>query len=104
VKSTGAESSARAWNVSVRAAGGAPFDLAHPQNRLATALDPPVPGAVVSVNGSVVHVSGLGAGTEATLRLSYQRARANVTAPWADVVQFAGAVQAGAAVGVSITL
>jgi hypothetical protein len=100
-----ATNGARAWNVSVHAVGGASYDLANPQNRLWAALDPPMHGASVSVNGSVVTIVGLPTSDEhAKLRVAYQRARANATLPWADVVQFQSILQPGAIVGMDITV
>jgi hypothetical protein len=99
----------RAWNVSVHTAGGTSYDLANPQNRLWATLDLPMHGASVIVNGSVVTIEGLPTTDEhdtarTQVRVAYQRARANATLPWADVVQFQGVVQPGAIVGVNITV
>ncbi|KZV86105.1 glycoside hydrolase family 43 protein [Exidia glandulosa HHB12029] len=81
-------SSASAWDVTVRSASGAEFDLANPGNRLLAWVEGAT-GAQVSVQGSTVHVSGA-TGSNAKLYVRYQRARWNETEPWANVSQSSG--------------
>ena len=89
--------------MSVTSASGAAFDLANPLNRVRAEV---VGGADVSVQVSGAHVTVAGAGAKkgaTKVRLVYERARANDTAPWAVVSQFRG-VGEGTAVETTITL
>lgn len=69
------------WDISVRSASGAAFDLSNVQNRVIAFGG----GVEVDVNASTVSVRGI---SEGEVKLVYQRVRANATERWADVVQF----------------
>jgi hypothetical protein len=86
------------WEVEVVSASGVKFDLAHPGNRLWADLNGQ---GVVSVNGSTVNVEGTRKRGE--IQVVYQRARANATDAWAEVVQFRR-VEEGNVVGTTITI
>lgn len=79
------------WTIKVQSAAGAEFDLAHPGNRVLAEV-PLDAGVTVRANGSRVSImrdtNGQTDRRKVQVRLVYQRARANATAPWADVTQF----------------
>lgn len=70
------------WDVSVTSASGAAFELSNPQNRIVAVAD----GAEAKVNGSRVVANGVSGRKQ--VKLVYQRARANSTEGWTDVMQF----------------
>ncbi|KZV61333.1 glycoside hydrolase family 43 protein [Peniophora sp. CONT] len=86
------------WEVTVKSAQGASFDLSSPQNRIRAELVGAA-NATVTVNGSTISVPE---GTEGQVRVYYERKRANETLPWAEVVQFEGLVGAGKTVSTTI--
>ena len=76
--------------ITVRSASGAKFDLSNPINRITVEAGD---GATAEVHGALITVNGsatLKARGESTIRVVYERARSNETAPWLPVSQTRG--------------
>ena len=96
----GTENGTTSWNVSVSAASGAQYDITNPQNRVW--VEDAGNATVVSVDGTIVTLADVESG--ASIRIVYQRARANATEPWADVAQFQDLSNAPTVVATEITV
>lgn len=77
------------YEVVVRSASGAKFDLANPINRVRVEV---AGGASASVDGPMVSVDkdGANAAAKTSVRFVYERARSNATLPWTPVSQVRG--------------
>ncbi len=70
-------------------ASGATFDLANPINRVTAEVVSGGERVSVQVDGGLVTVDGAAKGPGRTkVKLVYERARSNSTAPWSPVSQF----------------
>ncbi|TBU47364.1 glycoside hydrolase family 43 protein [Dichomitus squalens] len=78
------------YEVVVRSASGAKFDLSNPINRVRVEVSG---GATAQVNGGLVTIDGNATAKSkgsSTVRVVYERARSNETAPWLAVSQARG--------------
>lgn len=76
------------YNVVVKSATGAGFDLTNPINRISAEVADGGPGVTVYTHGDLLVVDGAAGKGKATVRVRYERARSNATAPWSAVSQF----------------
>ncbi|TFK93542.1 glycoside hydrolase family 43 protein [Polyporus arcularius HHB13444] len=92
------------YEMSVTSASGATFDLANLINRVTAEVVSGGDGVSVQVDGGLVTVDGAAKGPGRTkVKLVYERARSNSTAPWSPVSQFR-AVDDADLVSTTITL
>ncbi len=89
IKAEPAASGNGSYEVVVRSASGAKFDLANPTNRVRVEV---AGGASATVDGPMVSVDKSGAKVkgQTTVRFVYERARSNATLAWTPVSQVRG--------------
>ena len=72
----------------VKSAAGTKFDLTNPLNRVRADVMEGGANVTAYVDGSSITVSGVSGEGKTRVRLVYERARSNSTAPWTAVSQF----------------